>query len=753
MRGCHGGTLAVAAILLTFSGVRALGGEDLSTERVQQEFRRELIQRGLANVIPVLEDHGITSLSILAKLEEEDFRSMPLKLGHRREMLHWWKSLPAPAKNGIWGKVHARRVHDLYPSPAATHADWGMAQYAHCVQPYSWDELVHGYKNRSVTFKTGGLGKLLDKGGYQTWQCFPDHYCAADASDPWFCFVYHETEKVFTPWGENSKLQLVKSSGTQAGCPHFNHTETGSICDIGLTRNARGVCVLCETGKYKPAAGDERCYPCESGQTTGPGLVPRSACLPAWLHVHEGNYYLNLNETVNWSEYYPSRTSWEKARFVKRPEPGDTSVLLYNDDYTFASWNGEYSVGHNFSAMPWGIAMDCRCCGLESSFSFDLISTPFQIEGSPSLNWCDDDCLSSAGPSGHNPHGSVTCGSTACTGSVGGMCGYGGLVTSSIGSKSHFSHAISRYSNVVTLLTSDGPLLGFHPGVLQNADHLERAQGKDYPMCEKDIATAGSCFNEEGTVAVCVCAAGYFSDAPGGTCKKCRVGSFCSTGGAVAGSTIAPCPANSTSPAGSTNITNCTCNVGYTGPDGGSCAACEAGKYKEAVGSAACTQCPPGTLASPGSTESAACVAPAPFFNASSTVDCSSDSEDCSEYNLCQVHRLVQTRSTSTPEQSDSFLRSSASSDTHKEEVLSSQFVRTDEMHEGKYVWHSSAADGTRICWGGWQNVWNIFIQGKPCTTFWAERIGYIHKNLVGADFVLYTTRNQKLGILMCWSY
>ena len=91
--------------------------------------------------------------------------------------------------------------------------DWGKQEYVHCVQPYTWRELVYGYKNSRVVYKVGGLGRLLEEGGYQTWQCFPDHYCATDDSDPWFCFVYHETEKVFTPWGENSRLELVRNVG------------------------------------------------------------------------------------------------------------------------------------------------------------------------------------------------------------------------------------------------------------------------------------------------------------------------------------------------------------------------------------------------------------------------------------------------------------------------------------------------------------------------------------------------------------
>ena len=55
------------------------------------------------------------------------------------------------------------------------------------------------------------------------------------------------------------------------------------------------------------------------------------------------------------------------------------------------------------------------------------------------------------------------------------------------------------------------------------------------------------------------------------------------------------CPALSyTHATGSDNSTDCTCNVGYTGPGGDSCTACPEGKYKDALGSAECTNCPAG---------------------------------------------------------------------------------------------------------------------------------------------------------------
>jgi hypothetical protein len=43
----------------------------------------------------------------------------------------------------------------------------------------------------------------LQENLYESWVCM-EHFCG----DPVFCWVYHETNKVFTPWGPNSELLL-----------------------------------------------------------------------------------------------------------------------------------------------------------------------------------------------------------------------------------------------------------------------------------------------------------------------------------------------------------------------------------------------------------------------------------------------------------------------------------------------------------------------------------------------------------------
>ena len=65
------------------------------------------------------------------------------------------------------------------------------------------------------------------------------------------------------------------------------------------------------------------------------------------------------------------------------------------------------------------------------------------------------------------------------------------------------------------------------------------------------------------------------------------------------------CPQFSTSPDGSTAISDCKCNAGYTGS--GTCTACVAGKYKASSGSAACDDCVSGKSSPAAATSSSEC--------------------------------------------------------------------------------------------------------------------------------------------------
>ena len=90
-----------------------------------------------------------------------------------------------------------------------------------------------------------------------------------------------------------------------------------------------------------------------------------------------------------------------------------------------------------------------------------------------------------------------------------------------------------------------------------------------------------------------ICPAGKFKAASGpAACSDCPSGTYSSSSGAVSAGTCVACPTHSASPPGSDASGDCTCNAGYTGPNGGTCTACEEGKYKDSSGTGACTACP-----------------------------------------------------------------------------------------------------------------------------------------------------------------
>jgi len=88
-----------------------------------------------------------------------------------------------------------------------------------------------------------------------------------------------------------------------------------------------------------------------------------------------------------------------------------------------------------------------------------------------------------------------------------------------------------------------------------------------------------------------ICVAGKFKVTRGiSECSQCVTGKYSTAVGAVS-DVCQMCPADSMSPVSSVQSSNCVCNPGFTGPNGGTCVKCVAGKYKIESGDAACTNC------------------------------------------------------------------------------------------------------------------------------------------------------------------
>jgi hypothetical protein len=116
------------------------------------------------------------------------------------------------------------------------------------------------------------------------------------------------------------------------------------------------------------------------------------------------------------------------------------------------------------------------------------------------------------------------------------------------------------------------------------------------PGVSTSTADRTSCQCNAGyTGSTCIaCVAGKYKPVTGsGACTDCGAGKYSTLTGATA-ETCTVCPAGKSSLAGSDMLDDCVgeeCEAGSTGPNGGPCSACVAGKYKGTTGSADCTNC------------------------------------------------------------------------------------------------------------------------------------------------------------------
>jgi len=102
------------------------------------------------------------------------------------------------------------------------------------------------------------------------------------------------------------------------------------------------------------------------------------------------------------------------------------------------------------------------------------------------------------------------------------------------------------------------------------------------------------------------CQAGTYKTKIGSSsCKQCTKGEYKPDAGSGVCETCPPY--TTTSSSGSTHISDCKCDVGFTGPDGGSCEECDENKYKDIIGNNACANCPPNSISLKRSTHITDC--------------------------------------------------------------------------------------------------------------------------------------------------
>jgi len=164
------------------------------------------------------------------------------------------------------------------------------------------------------------------------------------------------------------------------------------------------------------------------------------------------------------------------------------------------------------------------------------------------------------------------------------------------------------------------------------ADHYSSANNSMCIACPSNAVSAESSSVPED----CKCDLGY-TGPNGGPCVACVEGKYKPTNGTNECTQCAPgtystvkalrglcasCPAYSYSGGGSSVITNCTCNMGYTGDDGAACVACAGGTFKDTAGSSACSPCPNNTLSPSGSIGISDCACMAGYTGSGGAEPC-----------------------------------------------------------------------------------------------------------------------------------
>jgi hypothetical protein len=383
------------------------------------------------------------------------------------------------------------------------------------------------------------------------------------------------------------------------------------VCDVGLSMSDRG-CALCHPGSYKDSVGSDRCTSCPYSKFSNlTGATSAQACnaCPHYHFAEKGSKNFEAcrpPSTV--SLYIPTEQTICRAPDCLDDEDcggAGRGVCIKGTCECNHRFRGRRCTicasGHagvNCSEMCSLFGCNghgrcrasgvCECAeGFTSTPNNSCIPCPMGTysnrtgtlscvgcgsnSNSPPASTAQTSCICNPGYSG--PHGGKceqcptgtyksTNGSMACS-----LC--------QAGSYSSLQGQISRAT------------------CLDCPSHSYSKEGSgDIENC---ACNAGFTVPADGSHCT-LCIAGSYKDVWGSfPCTLCPAGKYSTSTGQISIETCKDCPGNAYSQEGSSNFTNCSCNLGYTGLDGYECTPCIAGKYKDISGSASCKMCSRGT--------------------------------------------------------------------------------------------------------------------------------------------------------------
>jgi hypothetical protein len=387
------------------------------------------------------------------------------------------------------------------------------------------------------------------------------------------------------PQGNYSEIEGAGNRELCLGCPSFSFSLAGSnnlslcICNQGYSGPNGGPCIACVGGSYKDANGSQACTLCGQGKfSTAVAETLEQTCVtcPSHTFSNEGSNNLTLCK-CNKGYTGPDGVECTACR------EGTYKTVNGSAECSLCA-RGKYSSG---TAQIFEAA--CQDCP-------DNTFTP--REGSTLVTNCSCN-LGYTGPEG------VACaacipgtykdvnGTADCT-----HCEHGkyseewaDIGASTNGSLLLAAAQITAYRRCLEDNLVEGPIQEcenflFPPGCSPCPNHTFSPLGSNNrSMCICNLGYTGP----HGQ-ACDACLSGTYKDVNGSqACAFCEGGTYSTIVAATSNDTCSACPANSFSAHGSENITDCLCNAGWAGADGGTCAACAPGTFKAISGTLNCT--------------------------------------------------------------------------------------------------------------------------------------------------------------------
>lgn len=482
---------------------------------------------------------------------------------------------------------------------------------AGCVSDSSWTD---GYDNCDA-YENNILTTSDDWCGYSdtVYGDSRSHCCICTDYDP---NDYDEVDPATMIWVQS---QCTTCPANSYAATTANVDTTACKCNAGYTGPDGGPCVACEADTYKTESGDAACTPCAANSVSPAASTTEDACicdtgyeLGTGCQACEAGHYKSVTgsaactqcpaDSVDVNAYY---CICNAGYYLSAP---DTCLQCAVGTWKFGTGNST------------GGCTDC----LDHMTTLNTKSTTIE------------DCLCNAGYYG-NYDECQECAAGAYTDTIGKTtctdCPVGSSSLTTTNDAESDCVADVGYEKLDGVYTQCQ--IGFYKNTIGNTLCIECLHGSTTSGTGSTQNTQCECVspNYYGTAGdECFCADGYArwheDDHNHATmrrllshedCNLCEAGKYCpaetDSGGIqlLNSDTLPSCPENSNSPAGSSATTNCNCNAGYTGPDGGPCVQCGVGTYKDAAGSQGCTACAQHETSPMGSASLGACVCDAGY--------------------------------------------------------------------------------------------------------------------------------------------